>query len=36
MTSSDLIVYAPWITFGAALAVVLARLLTGRHRGGRW
>jgi hypothetical protein len=36
MTGNDLIVIAPWIIFGAALAVVLARLLSSRHRGGRW
>jgi hypothetical protein len=36
MTGNDLIVIAPWIAFGAALAVVLARVLTSRHRGGRW
>jgi hypothetical protein len=36
MTGTDLIVIAPWIIFGAALAVVLAMLLRSRHRGGRW
>jgi hypothetical protein len=36
MTGDDLIVIAPWIAFGAALAVVLARVLSSRHRGGRW
>jgi hypothetical protein len=36
MTGNDLIVIAPWIIFGATLAVVLARLLRSRHRGGRW
>ena len=36
MTSNDLIVIAPWIIFGAALAIVLARLLSSRRRGGRW
>jgi hypothetical protein len=28
-------VIAPWIVFGAALAVVLARVLSSRRRGGR-
>jgi len=36
MTASDLIVIAPWIVFAAALAVVLARVLSSRRRGGRW
>jgi hypothetical protein len=36
MTGNDLIVIAPWIVFGAAVAVVLARVLSSRHRGGRW
>jgi hypothetical protein len=36
MTGNDLIVIAPWIIFGAALAVVLVRLLHSRRRGGRW
>ena len=36
MTGNDLIVIAPWIVFGAALAIVLARLLSSRRRGGRW
>jgi hypothetical protein len=36
MTGNDLIVIAPWIIFGAALAVVLVRLLSSRRRGGRW
>jgi hypothetical protein len=36
MTGNDLIVIAPWIIFGAALALVLARLLSSRRRGGRW
>jgi hypothetical protein len=36
MTGSDLIVIAPWIVFAAALAVVLARILSSRRRGGRW
>ena len=36
MTGSDLIVIAPWIVFAAALAVVLARVLSSRRRGGRW
>jgi hypothetical protein len=36
MTGNDLIVIAPWIIFGATLAVVVARLLRSRHRGGRW
>jgi hypothetical protein len=36
MTGNDLIVIAPWIIFGATLAVVLARLLSSRRRGGRW
>ena len=36
VTSNDLIVIAPWIIFGAALAVVLVRLLSSRRRGGRW
>jgi len=36
MTGNDLIVIAPWIVFGAALAGMLARVLTSRHRGGRW
>ncbi len=36
MTSNDLIVIAPWVGFGAALAVVLVRLLSSRRRGGRW
>ena len=36
MTGNDLIVIAPWIVFGAALAVVLARVLSSRRRGGRW
>jgi hypothetical protein len=35
MTGNDLIAIAPWIIFGVALAVVLARLLRSRHRGGR-
>ena len=36
MTGNDLIVIAPWIVFGAALAIVLVRLLSSRGRGGRW
>ena len=36
MTGNDLIVIAPWIVFGAALAIVLVRLLSSRRRGGRW
>jgi hypothetical protein len=36
MTGSDLIVIAPWIVFAATLAVVLARVLSCRRRGGRW
>jgi hypothetical protein len=36
MTGSDLIVIAPWAVFAAALAVVLARVLSSRRRGGRW
>jgi ABC-type antimicrobial peptide transport system permease subunit len=36
MTGNDLIVIAPWVIFGAGLAIVLARLLSSRHRGGRW
>jgi hypothetical protein len=36
MTGNDLIVIAPWVIFGAALAIVLARLLSSRHRDGRW
>jgi hypothetical protein len=36
MTGSDLIVIAPWVVFAAALAVVLARVLSSRRRGGRW
>ena len=36
MTGNDLIVIAPWIVFAAALAVVLARVLSSRRRGGRW
>jgi len=36
MSGNDLIVIAPWIIFGAALAVVLVRLLHSRRRGGRW
>jgi hypothetical protein len=36
MTGNDLIVIAPWIIFGAALAIVLVRLLSSRRRGGRW
>lgn len=36
MSTNDLIVIAPWIIFGAALAIVLARLLSSRRRGGRW
>jgi hypothetical protein len=36
MTGNDLIVIAPWVIFGAALAIVLARLLSSRRRGGRW
>jgi hypothetical protein len=36
MTDSDLIVIAPWVVFAAALAVVLARVLSSRRRGGRW
>ena len=36
MTGNDLIVITPWIIFGAALAVVLVRLLSSRRRGGRW
>ena len=35
MTGNDLIVIAPWIIFGAALAIMLARLLSSRHGGGR-
>jgi hypothetical protein len=36
VTGNDLIVIAPWIIFGVALAVVLVRLLSSRRRGGRW
>jgi hypothetical protein len=36
MTGNDLIVIAPWVIFGAALAVVLVRLLSSRHGRGRW
>jgi hypothetical protein len=36
MSTNDLIVIAPWIIFGAALAIVLARLVSSRRRGGRW
>ena len=36
VSGNDLIVIAPWIIFGVALAVVLVRLLTSRRRGGRW
>jgi hypothetical protein len=36
MSMNDLIVIAPWIIFGAALAIVLARLVSSRRRGGRW
>ena len=35
MTGNDLIVIAPWVIFGAGLAIVLVRLLSSRHRGGR-
>jgi len=31
MTGSDLIVAAPWVIFGACLAVICARLLCARH-----
>jgi hypothetical protein len=36
MTGNDLLVIAPWVIFGAALTVVLVRLLSSRRRGGRW
>jgi hypothetical protein len=36
VTGNDLIVIAPWIIFGVALAVVLVRLISSRRRGGRW
>jgi hypothetical protein len=36
VTGNDLIVIAPWIIFGVALAVVVVRLLSSRRRGGRW
>jgi len=31
MTGSDLIVAAPWVIFGACLAVIYARLLCARQ-----
>jgi hypothetical protein len=36
MTGNDLLVITPWVIFGAALTVVLVRLLSSRRRGGRW
>jgi hypothetical protein len=35
MTSSDLLMLAPWVLFGAALATIAARLLLRRGGTGR-